>query len=179
MSICMATRSASRRPGWRSRKPLPALLCLALCLTLGVWMSPMFAQPPRLLDGFDDLTPWQVGASDGVRASLHAVEGLEGQALCLDFDFAGAAGYAGVRRALPIDFPPNYEFSFYVRGDAPVNNLEFKLSDASGDNVWWVNHRNFAFPRRWQQVRLKKRHIEFAWGPTLDRTLKHSAALEL
>lgn len=142
-------------------------------------MSPVFAQLPRLLDGFEDLALWQAGASDGVRASLRAVEGLEGQALCLDFDFAGVAGYASVRRALPIDFPSDYEFSFYVRGEAPVNNLEFKLSDASGDNVWWVNRRDFEFPREWQLVKIKKRQIEFAWGPTPDRTLTHSLALEL
>ncbi len=151
----------------------------ALCLAMVAWVSPLCAQQSRLLDGFDDGALWQVGASDGVRASIHMVEGVEGQALCLDFDFAGVAGYASARRALPLDFPPNYEFSFYVRGDAPVNNLEFKLIDASGENVWWVNHRDFAFPREWQLVKIKKRHIDFAWGPTPDRTLKHSAALEL
>jgi F5/8 type C domain len=146
---------------------------------MGVWMSSISAQQLRLLDGFEDLAPWQAGSSDGVKASIRAVAGPEGQALCLDFDFSGVAGYATARRALPIDFPSNYEFSFYVRGDAPVNNLEFKLIDASGDNVWWANRHGFAFPREWQQVKFKKRHIEFAWGPTHDRTLKRSAALEL
>ncbi len=154
-------------------------LVAALCLAMVAWMSPLFAQPSHLLDGFEDLALWQADASDGVRASIHAVAGLEGQALCLDFDFAGVAGYAIARRALPIDFPPNYEFSFYIRGDAPTNNLEFKLIDASGENVWWVNHRDFAIPREWQRVKIKKRQIEFAWGPTHDRALKHSAALEL
>jgi hypothetical protein len=162
-----------RQGHWRPR------LVAALCLTLVAWGASAVAQQLHLLDGFEDLALWQADASDGVRASLYAVEGREGQALCIEFDFAGAAGYAIARRTLPIDFPPNYEFSFYVRGDAPVNNLELKLIDASGDNVWWVNRRDFAFPREWQQVRLKKRHIEFAWGPTPDRTLKHSAALEL
>jgi hypothetical protein len=101
-----------------------------------VWMSPVDAQLPRPLAGFEDLALWQVGASDGVRASLSAVEGLAGQALCLEFDFVGIAGYASARRGLSIDFPLNYEFAFYVRGAAPVNNLEFKLVDAGGDNVW-------------------------------------------
>jgi hypothetical protein len=146
---------------------------------MGVWMSPISAQQLRLLDGFEDLAPWQAGSSDGVKASIRAVAGVEGQALCLDFDFSGVAGYATARRALPIDFPSNYEFSLYVRGDAPVNNLEFKLIDASGDNVWWANRHDFAFPHEWRQVKFKKRHIEFAWGPTHDRTLKRSAALEL
>ncbi|HEY7496654.1 MAG TPA: hypothetical protein VIH59_36810, partial [Candidatus Tectomicrobia bacterium] len=154
-------------------------LCLALYVAMEVWMSPVYAQLPRTLAGFQDLAQWQVGASDGVRASLSAVEGLAGQALCLEFDFAGVAGYASARRVLPIDFPLNYEFAFYVRGEAPVNNLEFKLVDASGDNVWWVNYRDFVFPQEWQQVKIKKRQIEFAWGPIQDRTLTHSAALEL
>jgi hypothetical protein len=156
-----------------------AVLCLVLYVAMEVWMSPVGAQLPRPLAGFEDLAQWQVGASDGVRASIHGVKGLAGQALCLEFDFAGVAGYASARRALSIDFPLNYEFAFYVRGEAPVNNLEFKLVDASGDNVWWVNYRDFAFPREWQQVKIKKRQIEFAWGPTPERTLTHSAALEL
>jgi hypothetical protein len=156
-----------------------AALCLALCLVILAWVPLLFAHLPRLLDGFEDRALWQAGASDSVRASLHAAEGREGHALCLDFDFAGVGGYAMARRTLPIDFPSNYEFSFHVRGNAPVNNLEFKLIDASGDNVWWVNRRDFEFPRGWQQVKIKKRQIEFAWGPTPDRTLRHSASIEL
>ena len=58
---------------------------------MGVCMSPVFAQQLRLLDGFEDLALWRAGASDGVKASIRAVAGLEGQALCLDFDFAGFA----------------------------------------------------------------------------------------
>ena len=108
-----------------------ALLVDVLCFVMAVWVSPLCAQLPPLYDGFEDRAQWQVGASDGVPVTLRAVEGLAGQALCLDFDFVDVAGYASVYRALPIDFPPNYEFSFYVRGDVPVNNLEFKLIDAS------------------------------------------------
>ncbi|HSN89510.1 MAG TPA: discoidin domain-containing protein, partial [Thermoanaerobaculia bacterium] len=62
---------------------------------------------------------------------------------------------------------------------APVNNLEFKLVDPSGDNVWWVNRRNFEFPREWTQIRLKKRHIQFAWGPAGGGEIRDVAALEL
>jgi hypothetical protein len=166
------------RQGWWQPPSAPAL-CLALCLGLTVWVWPLCAQQPRLLDGFENRTPWDVGASDGVRALLHAGDGLEGQGLCLDFDFAGVAGYASAHRALLLEFPPHYEFTFYIRGEAPVNHLEFKLIDASGDNVWWVNRPNFSFPHEWQQVKIKQRQIEFAWGPTPDRTLKHSATLEL
>src|SRR5262249_19506589 len=134
--------------------------------------------PPRLLDGFDDLSRWHVSASDDVKASLRTMAGAEGNALCIDFDFGPVSGYAVVRRELPLEYPENYEFSFGLRGNAPANTLQFKLVDASGENVWWVNRPDYVFADEWQRLRFKKRPIAFAWGPAADRTLKRSAALE-
>ncbi|MGH8713539.1 MAG: discoidin domain-containing protein, partial [Casimicrobiaceae bacterium] len=157
---------------------------VALALALG-GLAPAGAQPsvpaasaPRTLDDFADLTPWHAGASDGVRASIHAADGVEGRALRLDFDLAGTAGYALADRALPIDLPANYEISFYVRADAPANDFQFKLTDAGGHNVWWFNQPNFTWSRQWQQVRIRKRQIAFAWGPAADRALRHAARIE-
>jgi hypothetical protein len=82
------------------------------------------------------------------------------------------------RKEIPFELPENYEISFRIRAEAPVNNLEFKLIDSTGDNVWWVNRRNFAFPREWTEVRLKKRHIQFAWGPAGGGEIRNVAALE-
>lgn len=132
----------------------------------------------KLLDGFDDIAAWQAMASDNVSATSHSVDGVTGRGMRLDFDFNGASGYAFIRRQLPLVLPDNYEISFYVRADAPINNFEFKLVDASGDNVWWFNRPNFEFPREWQQIRIKKRHIAFAWGPIRDKTLKTSERIE-
>lgn len=158
------------------------MAAIALAAALGVGAAPLAAQtpeaPPRLLDDFADLSPWHAGASDGVRASIHAADGIDGPALQLDFDLAGTAGYALADRALPLDLPANYEISFYVRADAPVNNFQFKLTDAAGDNVWWFNRPNFTFPDEWREIRIRKRQIEFAWGPTADRTLRHAARVE-
>ena len=152
-------------------------LALSLSLvTFAVDIPPRGA--PKLLDGFEDISLWPAMASDSVSASSHSVAGITGQALRLDFDFNGAAGYAYVSRKLPLVLPDNYEISFYVRADAPVNNLEFKLVDGSGDNVWWVNRPNFEFPREWQLIRIKKRHIGFAWGPIQDKTLRASERIE-
>jgi F5/8 type C domain len=131
-----------------------------------------------VLDDFNDLTPWSVQASDDVKATLRPSTGTSGQALCLDFDFGKVSGYAAVRRPLGVTFPENYEFGFNIRGEAPPNNLQFKLLDASGENVWWVNRPDVDFPHDWQPLRLKKRHIEFAWGPASSHTLEHSAAIE-
>jgi len=156
----------------------------ALALVLGSLGSTSPARPSsevaaRVLDAFDDVSPWAPVSSEGVRASVHWTEGPAGGALRLDFDLAGTAGYALARRVLPLELPANYEILFYVRGDAPANQFQVKLADASGDNVWWINRPDFDFPREWRLVRIKKRHIEFAWGPTTDRVLRRAATIEI
>src|SRR5436309_3539733 len=70
MSIGMVTRSASRRHGWRSCEPLLVLVCFVLCLTMEGWMSPVFAQLPRLLDGFEELALVGKAGSGGCRGSV-------------------------------------------------------------------------------------------------------------
>jgi hypothetical protein len=153
-----------------------ALLALLAALPLQARGQDAMA---KLLDGFDDLSAWKAVASDNVKASLRQADGASGKALCLDYDFNGVSGYAVARRALPMAYPDNYEYALQLRGEGPVNNLEFKLGDASGDNVWWVNKPNYPMPTQWTPLKLRKRHITFAWGPTTDRTLRRSESFEL
>ncbi len=143
-------------------------LCLALCLIAG---------PARagLLDPCDDAAPWSVIPADGVDASVHA----DGGALRFDVRFAKGGGYAVLHRALPIDLPENYRITMRVRGTLPPNNLELKLIDSTGSNVWWYVRRPYAFGPAWQLVSTKKRQIAFAWGPAGGGELRHVAALEI
>ena len=173
-------KGASRLPPWGKGGKRAWASHLPVLLILLMTASASTAQPTalRVLDRFDDLSAWQVSASDDVQARLRPVEGPSGRAMCLDFDFGAVSGYAVARRPLALEYGENYEFSFRMRGDAPPNTLQFKLLDASGENVWWVDRPNFAFPRDWQRVRFKARHISFAWGPTPDRRLQRSAAIE-
>jgi len=134
--------------------------------------------PPRILDNFDDIASWRVSASDDVRAALRSAPGKEGSALCVDFDFGAVSGYLAIGRDLSMEYPANFEFTFELRGDAPASALQFKLLDASGENVWWNNRPEYAFAHEWQSVRVKKRHVSFAWGPSRDRALTRSAQLE-
>ena len=134
---------------------------------------------PRRLDDFERITAWSAHPADGVRMSLHADRGHDGRALRLDFAFAAGGGYAIARRALPIDLPANYAFSFWIRGTAPPNTLEFKLVDASGENVWWYTERDRAFDGTWHRVTIRKRQIAFAWGPLGGGALNRAASLEL
>ncbi len=79
---------------------------------------------------------------------------------------------------MPMKLPDNFQFSFYIKGNAPANNLEFKLVDKSGLNVWWQIQRSFEFPNNWQKIIIKKRHINFAWGPIEDKSLKELDKIE-
>ena len=151
-------------------------------LAVATVLSPhaLAAEPaPRVLDDFETLTAWNAVASDSVSASLRQVVGPSGKALCLDYDFNGVSGYAVARRTLPMTYPANYEYALQLRGSGPLNNLEFKLGDASGDNVWWVNRPNYSLPAQWTPLKLKQRHIAFAWGPSNDKVLRKSQTFEL
>src|SRR5206468_4941835 len=117
------------------------------------------------LDDFAKPSAWHAVVSDGAKGALAPVAGRAGQALRLDYDLGASAGYVAARRALPLDFEGDYEISFWVRADAPLNNFELKLVDASGENVWWVSRPDFAISTEWHKVTFKKRHIGFAWGP--------------
>jgi hypothetical protein len=135
------------------------------------------AEGARVLDDFASLAPWQAVASDDVVAQVSSTP--ESRGLRLAFDFAGHAGYASARRALPLELPDNFELTLRLRGQAPPNDLQVKLIDASGDNVWWYRRTDHAWPADWQVLRIERRQVEFAWGPTTDRRLRSIATIEI
>jgi hypothetical protein len=152
---------------------------LLLLLPLLAWAAEEVPQLQlRYLDEMENASEWRSLASDGVDASLHNAKGVEGSALVLEFNLNNTAGYAAATRKLPVQLPEDYEISFWMRGEAGRNHFEMKFVDASGDNVWWFRRANFQVSGDWQQIRIKRRQIEFAWGPTNDRTLKSFAGIE-
>src|SRR5690349_3321093 len=159
---------------WRA---LHAMLSISVIVSLQAKAQ----SPPStiVLDNFDSVSQRTTTPAEGVEISVHQdPSGLHGRAMRIDFDFHGHGGYAVVHRDLALTVPPNYEFSFNIRGDAPNNTLEFKLADSTSENVWWSNNPNFVFPKTWQTITRKKRQISFAWGPTPDPTLRRFAAVE-
>jgi hypothetical protein len=143
--------------------------------------SPAAAAPGRalVLDDMTDPGLWRAGGSDGVATSLEGVAGPAGAALRLRFDFKGHAGYAFLERPLPLDLPENFDVDVELGGDAPINDLEVKFIDASGDNVWWYRRTDFDFRRERAPLHIRRRQIEFAWGPTPDRRLHHIERLQV
>ncbi len=131
-----------------------------------------------VLDGFETVAPWRAAPADGVALALSSTEGWKGKALRLDFDFQGGAATpwrAGswtsacrktrrspsgcAARRLPTTWSSS---SSTLRGRTS-GGCTARLRD----------------PRGMAEVRIKKRHLQFAWGPIGGGEMKHAAALEL
>jgi hypothetical protein len=165
----------------RLRRILKRAVAGSLLLACCFWASTgctVESGSRKSIEDFESTDPWRAVASDQVSAALRVIDGIDGKALCLDYDFNGVSGHAGMRRRLPLHFPDNYVFDFQLRGKAPINDLEFKLIDASGDNVWWVKRPKVSLPVDWENIVYRKRHVAFAWGPIEDRTLRTTSDIE-
>lgn len=147
-------------------------------MLMGALAAQAAALRNEVLDDFRDAAAWKASVSDQVRASLRR----DGDgSLCLDYDFAGVSGYAVMRRELPVQWPAHFDLAARLKSTGAVNDFQFKLVDASGDNVWWVNRPNSTattLPRSLGEVKLRRRHIDFAWGPATDRSLRQTQFIE-
>lgn len=116
---------------------------------------------------------WTAGASEGVTSKA------TGEATArLDYGFAGA-GYAFMIHPLDFTAPDNFVIEIPVRGEGAGNDLQIKFTDASGDNVWWVTRPAFVPSKDGTVLRIRPRHIDFAWGPTSDKTFKGGRRMEV
>ncbi|MBK6406828.1 MAG: discoidin domain-containing protein [Holophagales bacterium] len=113
-----------------------------------------------------DPLAWKGAPAPGVRLAVSHPASAPGGALRLDFDFSGKAGWAAATRKVDLVLPARWEIRLRLRGEALPNDLELKLADPSGENVWWFRKRNATFPREVEPLRVKQRQVEFAWGPS-------------
>jgi hypothetical protein len=160
----------------RSRELLAALTLVFVVAPAGQAQS---SDSVRVLDDFEAPGAWSAHPADGVRLRIGRGPGRHGRAMRLDFDFRGHAGYAIARLPLTIELPENYQFSFWIRGAARPNTLEFKLLDPTGENVWWSTRPAFEFPEPWRQITIKRRHLSFAWGPAGGGEPRRLSAVEI
>jgi F5/8 type C domain len=122
---------------------------------------------------------WQSIASGNAELKLSSVSAGRGTALQMDFDFKGGGGFVVARSAFSRKMPEEYAVSFRLRGRGPVNNLELKLVDATGQNVWRHVQKDLRLPLRWTRVRVESRDIDFAWGPVSGGRLSQLGSMEL
>jgi hypothetical protein len=111
------------------------------------------------------MSEWEPVVSGNAQLALSSVPAGRAAALRMEFDFKGGGGFVVARRALRQRMPEEYAVNFRLRGVGAVNNLELKLVDATGLNVWRHVYKDLRLPPRWKHMRVESRDIEFAWGP--------------
>lgn len=131
-----------------------------------------------LIDDFEDLSKWTIYKSDGAELKFSSVKGVNGNCIKIDYNFKYGTGYCGIQRKLDLNLPRDYRFSFLLKASSPNNNFEIKFLDETKENVWWMNNRNFEFPSDWEKFLVRKRNIQFAWGPAQNKDLNHISYIE-
>ncbi len=102
-----------------------------------------------------------------------------GAALQMDFDFNGGGGFVVARCVVERPMPEEYVLRLRLRGHGPVNNLELKLVDGTGQNVWRYVSKDLTLPARWTSLRVPSRAMEFAWGPASGSVMETLGAIEI
>ena len=141
----------------------------------------LLAADTVVIDSFDSVGQWTTNPAAGVEISIHSDTGAHGRGMRIDFDFHGHPGYGIVHRAVNLELPANYQFSFALRGAAPTNTLELKLIESNDSTVWWSRNQAFEFPRRWTTFSRTRSRICYAWGPhpNIGGQLRKISALEI
>ncbi len=124
------------------------------------------------------LPEWQPTVSGNAELKLSAVFTARVPALKMDFDFKGGGGFVVARRACSRSMPTEYAVHFRLRGRGAVNNLELKLLDATGQNVWRHVIKDLQLPARWKRMTIDSREIDFAWGPSSGRGIGELGFIE-
>jgi hypothetical protein len=140
-------------------------------------MAPFPTVRPR--DFSDDVSAWQPLASGQAQLSLHSLSTARAPALKMDFDFKGGAGFVVARRDLKRTMTEDYVLKFRLRGRGAVNNLELKLVDVTGQNVWRYVKKDLSLPARWTNMKVDSREMEFAWGPASGGVISELGAIEI
>jgi len=126
-----------------------------------------------------DAALWSPVAAGEARLVLSSTSAGGRPALRLDFDFKGGAGFVVARCPAQHDVSEDYTVAFRIRGAGRTNNLELKLVDSTGQNVWRHVQKNLQPPAHWKRFRIDSREFEFAWGPASGDVPKELGAIEL
>lgn len=170
--------SSRRLAAWRhsGSAHLVAAVLLALAAFSAVAVPAIAAE--TVIDDFEDVSDWEANVAPGTDLDIAQDEGREGMAMRLDFNFHDNRGFVLAHKKLSIPLPENYAFTFYVRGNAPPNVMEFKLIDPSGQNVWRAVRPDFEVSGNWRKITIRARHMQFAWG-TSGEPLREVGAVEI
>jgi len=108
---------------------------------------------------------WSATAAPNSHAQSSLARDASGPALRFDFALSGHGAWAIARCETSLALPPHYVVTLRLRGEAPPTELQLKLVDPSGANVWWWRLRDFTPALETQRLVLHRASLRFAWGP--------------
>jgi hypothetical protein len=126
-----------------------------------------------------DVAAWRPVTVGNAQLALSSASTGHKLALQMDFDFGDGGGFVVARRLARRQMHEDYAVHFRLRGRGAVNDLEIKLIDATGLNVWRHVTKNLRPPARWRRMQIDSREIEFAWGPTSGGVIPEIGAIEI
>jgi hypothetical protein len=122
---------------------------------------------------------WQPTASGNAGLRLSSVLSGRDTALQMDFDFQAGGGFVVAKQVLDRSMADEYVVRFRMRGRGATVQLELKLIDVTGRNVWRHVIKDLQLSPRWKRVNIESREIEFAWGPAGGGAISHLGSLEI
>jgi hypothetical protein len=125
------------------------------------------------------LGQWSSSAADGSSVALSAEPGTRGAALRIEFNLVGPTSWVIARRECAAALPAHYVAALRLRGEAQRNQLQLKLVDPSGANVWWWRRTDFALSSEATELVLRKANLDFAWGPASGGEPARIGAVEI
>jgi hypothetical protein len=123
------------------------------------------------------LSEWQPTVSGTAELKLSSASAGRDPVLQMEFGFKDGGGFVVAKRPMSRSMPDEYEILFRMRGRGSVINLELKLVDATGRNVWRHVMKNLQLSARWKRMKVQSREIDFAWGPA-GGSISHLGSIE-
>ena len=131
------------------------------------------------LDDFHDPAEWLAVTSGLAQLKITRDDSSGSPTMRLDYDFGDGGGFVVARKKFDLRMPEKFSLDMNIRGDAPDNKFEIKLSDHSGQNVWWYHQDAFHFPEGWAPLNISSNDISYAWGPAGGGKISEVGAIEL
>jgi hypothetical protein len=121
------------------------------------------------------LEDWSANAAAGCEANV----AQQGGALRFEFRLGGAEGWAIARRETRLALPEHWALRLRVRGEGPAAQLQVKLVDETGANVWWWRREAFAPSQDGERLVFRRTGLAFAWGPRSGGEPERLGAVEI
>jgi hypothetical protein len=126
-----------------------------------------------------DAHVWQANAAPGCRAELCMDDAPPGAALRFGFALSGHGAWAIARREIRAALPVHYVAILDLSGTGGPVELQLKLIDPGGRNVWWWRRSGVTFDGGSEHLVFRKAALEFAWGPLSGGDPSEIGAVEL